>query len=350
MAPSDHDIELMHRALALAKKGWGETNPNPMVGAVIEKDGRIIGEGFHRRAGEAHAEVNAVNDAVSKGFDVAGATCYVTLEPCSSYGRTPPCTEALISNKIKKVVIGTTDPNPKHAGRGIEKLNCAGIETVCPVLEDECRELNRFFFRWITTGKPFVLLKLAVTLDGKIACANGDSKWVTGAEARTRVQYLRKMADAIIIGGNTARIDRPRLTVREFEQLRPQPLRLVASKRMTEAELKQIFPDGNARIVNIANRDDGEKLLHSLGSNGKMFLLAEGGAELAAALLTNRLVDEVEFHIAPKILGGKNSISAVAGSDPVSMAAAIPLENIKTTRCGSDFIVSGKPIYSDKEE
>ena len=256
----------------------------------------------------------------------------------------------MISNQIKKVVIGTTDPNPKHAGRGIELLNRAGIETVCPVLEKECRELNRFFFRWITSGKPFVMLKLAVTLDGKIACANGDSKWVTGEEARTRVQYLRQMSDAIIIGGNTARIDRPRLTVRDFERVRPQPLRLVASRSMTEAELQQIFPDGNAQIVDIRSREDSEKLLRALGSEGKMFLLAEGGSELAASMLANRIVDEVEFHIAPKILGGKNSIPAVAGSDPVAMASAIPLENVKTISCGSDLIVSGKPVYSDKEE
>lgn len=345
MAISEYDKVLMHRALELAKKGWGSTNPNPMVGAVIAKEGKIIGEGFHLRAGDNHAEINAINDALAKGFDLAGASCYVTLEPCSSYGRTPPCTEALIKNKIGKVFIGTTDPNPKHAGRAIEILNHAGIETICPVLEEECRELNKIFFHWITTGKPFVLLKLATTLDGRIACANGISQWVTGAEARFRVQYLRQMADAILIGGNTAKIDRPQLTVRDFERQRPQPLRLIASRSMTKKELNELFPDGNAELIAPTTAADYENLLLALGKKEKIFLLVEGGSEIAASMLNANVVDEVEFHIAPKILGGKNSIPAVSGSDPASMAAAIPLENVKTFQCGSDIIVSGKPIY-----
>ena len=203
------DSEYMLEALSLARMGWGLTNPNPMVGCVIVKDGEVIGRGFHHRAGEAHAEINALRDAESRQRDCRGATLYVTLEPCSSYGRTPPCTEAITASGIGKVVIGAMDPNPKHAGRGVEILRGHGIEVVCGVESSACWELNRHFFRWITSGKPFVRLKMAMTLDGKIATAEGDSKWVTGIEARRRVQQLRRLADAVMVGGNTLRLDKP---------------------------------------------------------------------------------------------------------------------------------------------
>ena len=184
------DSRFMLEALALAKMGWGLTNPNPMVGAVIVRDGVVIGQGFHRKAGEAHAEVNALKDAARRNEDVRGATLYVTLEPCCTTGRTPPCTDAIIGAGIGRVVIGAVDPNPRHDGRGVDILRAAGIEVVCGVESIACARLNECFFHWISSGKPFVFLKLAVTLDGRIATENGDSKWITGSEARRRVQQL----------------------------------------------------------------------------------------------------------------------------------------------------------------
>ena len=204
-------IEYMPQALELAKLAWGRTSPNPMVGALIVKHDRIIGRGYHRKAGTPHAEINALADC---RHSPAGATLYVTLEPCSTYGRTPPCTDAIIKAGISRVVIGCLDPNPKHAGKGVEILRRAGIEVEYPVLEEECLRLNEAFFKWITTGTPFVLLKMAMTLDGKIATVDGDSQWVTGVGAREEVQVLRQWADAIMVGGETARRDHPALTVR----------------------------------------------------------------------------------------------------------------------------------------
>ena len=237
------DADFMRDALSLARLGWGLTNPNPMVGCVIVKDGTVIGRGFHQKAGEAHAEINALQDAARHGHETAGATIYVTLEPCSSYGRTPPCTEAIKASGITRVVIGSMDPNPKHAGKAEKILTAHGIKVDCGVENAACWDLNKHFFRWITTGKPFVILKMAMTLDGKIACANGDSRWVTGAEARRRVQKLRRLADAVMVGGNTLRADHPQLTVRDPEDWECQPRRIIVSNSVTEEELAGYFPE-----------------------------------------------------------------------------------------------------------
>ena len=206
------DVKWMKKALRLAEKGLGTTSPNPMVGAVIVKDGRIFGQGWHVRAGEGHAEVNAIRGAA--GGNLKGATIYVTLEPCSSWGRTPPCTDAIIKAGIGRVVIGCLDPNPKHAGRCIPIFQEHHIEVAGPVCEAECRKINEAFFRWITAKKPFVLLKLAETLDGRIATENGSSQWITGEAARKHVQKLRRWADAVMAGAETYRKDAPRFTVR----------------------------------------------------------------------------------------------------------------------------------------
>lgn len=335
------DSEFMLEALALAQMGWGLTNPNPMVGAVLVKDGQIIGRGFHRKAGEAHAEINALSDAGRRGNEVKGATLYVTLEPCSSYGRTPPCTEAIIAAGISRVVIGSMDPNPKHAGAAEKILTAHGIQVDCGVENAACWDLNKHFFRWITSGKPFVILKMAMTLDGKIACANGESRWVTGIEARSRVQKLRRLSDAIMVGGNTLRADHPQLTVREPEDWACQPLRIIVSGSVDQETLDEYFPDGRAEAVSLADSEAWESYLKELGSRNITALLIEGGGELASAAIKAGAVDFVEFHIAPKLLGGRESIPVLGGISPESMAEAVPLYRVKTFTCGDDIVVSG---------
>ena len=335
------DSEYMLEALALARMGWGLTNPNPMVGAVIVKDSTIIGRGFHRKAGEAHAEVNALADARNHGHDTKGATIYVTLEPCSTFGRTPPCTEAIIASGISRVVIGSMDPNPKHAGRAKDILEKHGISVVCGVESTACWELNSHFFRWITGGKPFVILKMAMTLDGKIACSNGDSRWVTGPEARRRVQSWRRLADAVMVGGNTLRKDHPQLTVREPENFEKQPRRIVVSSSLDEDDLKEYFPDGRAEVVNLPDREAWDEYLRELGSCGVTALLIEGGGELAAAAIKAEAVDYVEFHVAPKILCGRESIPVLGGDNPEKMSEALNLMQVRTFTCGNDIIISG---------
>ena len=334
------DREFMLEALALAKMGWGTTNPNPMVGAVIVRDGKIIGRGFHRKAGEPHAEINALNDVKRRNIDPRGATIYVTLEPCSTYGRTPPCTEAIIANGLSRVVIGSLDPNPKHNGKAVEILRANNIEVEYGVESAACNELNRPFFCWVTTGKPLVILKMAMTLDGSIATASGDSKWVTGSDARKRVQQLRRLCDAVIVGANTVRLDHPQLTVREPESWERQPLRVVASSKFTEEELNEFFPDGNACIADLSTKEKWEAFLLTLGERKMTAVLLEGGGELAGSALRAGVVDYVEFHIAPKLLGGTGR-PVVGGLGPEFMKQAQMLNNVEIKQYGDDIAVCG---------
>src|ERR1700691_1302085 len=208
------DAQFMRLALRLARRGCGATSPNPMVGAVLVKGGKIIGRGWHHRAGLPHAEIEALRDAIKHGHDPCGATLYVTLEPCSTHGRTPPCTDAIIAAGIKKVVIGATDPNPRHAGRAFKLLRRAKVEFAQGILADECARLNEAFNHWIVHRTPFVTVKSAMTLDGKIATASGESKWITGEKARAHGMKLRQGSDAILVGINTILADNPSLTVR----------------------------------------------------------------------------------------------------------------------------------------
>ena len=312
-----------------------------MVGAVVARDGVIIGRGYHFKAGEAHAEVNAFADVARHGFDAKGATLYVTLEPCCTTGRTPPCTDAILASGVKRVVIGSSDPNPHHAGRGIELLRAAGIEVTVGVEQSACSELNRPFFKWIATGKPFVILKMAMTLDGKIATASGESKWITGPEARRRVQALRRLSDAIMVGGETVRQDRPQLTVREPDSWPRQPLRIIASRSMDDEEVAFFFPDGNAERVELETNEEWHSLMVRLGARNITCLLIEGGGELAAAAIDAGVVDTVEFHIAPKLLGGRDSRPVLGGNNPESMEFARKLHNVKVTHYGEDIAISG---------
>ncbi|MDD5698435.1 MAG: bifunctional diaminohydroxyphosphoribosylaminopyrimidine deaminase/5-amino-6-(5-phosphoribosylamino)uracil reductase RibD [Victivallaceae bacterium] len=329
----------MLKALELAKLAWGRTSPNPLVGAVLVKDRKIIGQGYHRRAGEAHAEINALREA---GENARGADLYVTLEPCSTSGRTPPCTDAIIAAGIKKVFAGSTDPNPAHAGKGLEILVRAGIETVAGIEKSACDKINEAFFTWITGGRPFVLLKLAMTLDGKIATVAGRSHWITGVAARQRVQTLRQWCDAIMVGGETVRQDRPELTVRGTDPpWEKQPLKLIATRSMNDGDLLRYFPDHSARAVNPSSPAAWRELLTELGRKNITALLIEGGGELAAEVLNAGIVDQVEFHIAPKILGGKNSRPAVAGKNPLTLEEAKQLRDCKIETAGNDIIVSG---------
>ena len=334
------DSHFMLHALALARKAWGMTNPNPMVGAVLVRKNKIIGEGYHHRAGEPHAEVNAFLDAEKRGENTAGATLYVTLEPCSSYGRTPPCTERILKSGVSRVVIGCLDPNPRHNGRAVAILEAAGIAVASGVEKEACYELNKAFFCWIATGKPWVILKMAVTLDGKTATESGDSFWVTGEAARNRVQQLRQLADAVMVGAETVRKDHPKLNVRVPADWQRQPLRIVASSGMTLRELESYFPDGNAELAN-PSQEGWEPFLRRLGERRIMVLLIEGGSELAASAIAANAVDHVEFHIAPKILGGRESRPAVGGANPLRMMDSLPLENVNVCRYGDDVAISG---------
>lgn len=339
--PQD-DAAFMRRALEIARNGWGKTSPNPMVGALIVRDGEILGEGYHHRCGMPHAEIEALADAKMRGVDPAGATIYVTLEPCSTFGRTPPCTKAIIDARLTRVVIGVLDPNPAHAGRGVRVLEAAGIDVVSGVEEKMCRELNAPFFKWITQKKPFVILKMAMTLDGKIATASGDSKWVTGPDARHRVQQLRQLADAVMVGGETVRLDHPQLLVREPADWDAQPRRLVATMTMSDSLLAELMPGEPApECCVVGDAEAWERLLGRLGAEQVVTLLLEGGGELAASALNAGVVDYVEFHIAPKILGGKGSRPVVGGSDPARLADALALEDLKILRYGNDIAVSG---------
>jgi diaminohydroxyphosphoribosylaminopyrimidine deaminase/5-amino-6-(5-phosphoribosylamino)uracil reductase len=336
----------MRRALALARRGWGTTSPNPMVGAVFVARGEEIAGGWHVQAGGPHAEIAALADLDRRGHAglLPESTLYVTLEPCSTTGRTPPCTAALLARRPARIVVGMVDPNPRHAGRGLAILQEAGIPVTAGVEEARCRELNAAFCHWMATGRPFVLLKLAMTLDGRIATADGQSQWITGPTARARVQRLRQWADAILVGGETARRDHPSLTVRTRGNDWRQPRRLVATRHLDAAALAALMPPGSApEPVCAETPEDWVNLLENLGREHVTALLVEGGGELAATLLHACAVDEVELHIAPKLLGGRGSRPAIGGPDPASLAEALALVDRQVRRLGDDLLVRGRP-------
>ncbi|HJO94874.1 MAG TPA: bifunctional diaminohydroxyphosphoribosylaminopyrimidine deaminase/5-amino-6-(5-phosphoribosylamino)uracil reductase RibD [Victivallales bacterium] len=342
------DNKIMFKALRLASKAWGKTSPNPMVGAVIIKKGEIVGEGYHKKAGGPHAEINAINSVYANFTNaeevLMNSSMYVTLEPCSTYGRTPPCTEAIIKNKITKVVIGVLDPNPKHAGAAVKILQGKGIDVLSGIEEKKCVKMNEAFFYWIVNKKPFILLKMAMTLDGKIATAGGDSKWVTGPIARKRVQYLRKWADAVLVGGETARTDRPSLTVRNSDnrilKSWKQPLRLIASNTLQCSDV-DFVKEADTEIINAGSANEWNSKLSDLAAKNITSILVEGGGELASSLLEYELINKVEFHIAPKILSGRNSRPVIGGADPMSLANSHNLKDVCVKKLGDDISISG---------
>jgi len=314
------DRELMARALALAGQGLYTTTPNPRVGSVIVKDGAVIGEGFHVRAGEPHAEVNALADARTRGNDPRGATMYVTLEPCNSHHRTPPCVDAVIAAGISRVVAAMRDPNPDQAN-GSERLRAAGIDVAFGVLEGEARELNLGFVSRMTRGRPWVRAKLAASLDGRTALINGESQWITGAPARADGHAWRARACAILTGVGTVLQDDPQLTVRAVDTPR-QPLRIVVDRHGQTPASARVLADANALMVTAGERNaawpatldvlalpdangrvDLAAMMHALAGRGINELHVEAGAKLSGALLEAGLIDELLLYLAPALIG-----------------------------------------------
>ncbi len=333
------DRTWMRVALHEAGKGLGLTSPNPAVGAVIVKDDQILGRGWHRKAGEAHAEIHAIQDALSRHSEEAlkAATLYVTLEPCSTTGRTGACTDAIVAAGFHRVVIGCPDPNPAHAGAGIEILRDAGIEVVSGCREEEARHLIRFFAKHITTGLPWVIAKTAITLDGRTALRSEDGPWISGPEALEDVQRLRRQIDAILVGGETVRRDDPRLTLRgEYAADRPQPWRVVLTATRDLPEGAKLFTDEHKARTIVLRGASLERSLKVLGDQGIASVMIESGGRLFAHGIANDLIDEVVIYLAPTLGGGDSRLL------PVDRIVA-DLDDVTYERVGRDFRIIGTP-------
>lgn len=360
------EVRHLRRALQLARRALGETFPNPLVGAVLTRAGRIIGEGWHRRAGAPHAEIEALKDAAKRGELTQDSTLYVTLEPCCTHGRTPPCTAAIIQAGVRRVVVAATDPNPAHTGRGFTLLRERGIEVVTGVLEAEAVHLNPAFNHWIVHRTPWVTLKSAMTLDGKIATATGESKWITNERSRAEVLRLRRESDAILVGINTVLSDDPSLLpaprfIRPFRRrivLDSRARTPLSAKLLTDSARNQtlvVVGEGApaARVAALRERVnvlvapvttsglDLPWLMRELGRLPVTHLLVEGGGEVHASFLAAGLVHRVALFFAPKILGGTESRRAVAGEGFGSLLEAPRLVDCRTRRFGSDFLLTG---------
>jgi diaminohydroxyphosphoribosylaminopyrimidine deaminase/5-amino-6-(5-phosphoribosylamino)uracil reductase len=351
----------MRLALREARRGLGRTSPNPAVGAVLVKGGRVVGRGHHARAGSPHAEVVAIRDA---GAKARGADLYTTLEPCDHFGRTPPCSLAILEAGVRRVFSGSGDPNPRVNGRGIRRLRRGGVEVETGILRADCDALNETWFRFITSGRPHVTMKVASTLDGRIATATGDSRWVTGREARAHVHRLRNGVDAVLVGAGTARADDPRLTARLPGGKGRDPLRVVLDSRLTLPGTLRLFrqrSDAPTVVAHVSGeppakpprgveylrcrarkgRVDLRDLLERLAGRGVTTLLVEGGAEVNRAFLDAGVVDVLLLFLAPKIAGG--GIAWVGGDGPARMADALLLRDLRVRRLGPDLLVSGRP-------
>ena len=367
MSYCEKDIEFMRRAIELAKKGGGYVHPNPLVGCVVVKDGEIIAEGYHEKYGEFHAERNALLCCKS---ETKGASLYVTLEPCCHYGKTPPCTEIIIEKGIKKVFVGILDPNPLVAGKGVKILQDAGIEVEVGLCEDEIRELNKVFLKYITTKRPYVIMKTAMTLDGKIAAFTGDSRWVTNEESRKLVHVLRSEMAGVIVGIGTVLADDPMLNVR-LDGEHHQPIRIVVDSNLRISIDSQLVKTAKeyrtivATTVISSDRRESRNLLQSfgvellecqsynghvdindlmikLGAMGIDSILLGGGGTLNAAFLEAGCVDEVWAFIAPKIIGGEGAKTPVSGKGIEKMSNAIQLQNIDIQNINGDILIKGK--------
>ena len=357
------DKYYMKLAMDLAKKGKGKVNPNPMVGAVIVKENRIMGQGYHEYYGGAHAEVNAFKDATE---DVEGSALYVTLEPCSHYGSTPPCVDKIIDMKIKKVIIGSVDPNPLISGKGIEKLVEAGIEVVVGVLENECKELNEVFMKYIVEKRPFVIMKTAMSLDGKIATKTGESKWITGSKAREKVHQLRNEVSGIMVGVNTVIVDDPELTCRiengkspvriiidsklripiNSKVLKNQDISrtIIATTNQADAIKKRELEEKQIKIIfveSLEGRVDLQVLMLKLADEKIDSILLEGGSTLNFSALKQSIVDKVQVYIAPKLIGGQMSKTPVGGIGIEDLMSAFHLDKLKHKSIGEDILIEG---------
>lgn len=364
-----YDEKYMRLAMQLAGNAIGRTSPNPLVGAVIVKDNRVVGCGWHRKAGTPHAEVHALNQA---GELAQGADVYVTLEPCAHYGKTPPCAKALVEAKVKNVYGGLLDVNPKVAGKGFKILEDAGIHVEYGFLQDELRKQNEVFFKWIEHKKPFIVLKAAMTLDGKIATATGQSKWITNETSRAYGYKLRDIYDGIMVGINTVIEDNPMLTARVDGG--KNPIRIVVDSSLKIDINANVVQDKSAKTI-IATTDkadkdkilklqaqdvdvivvdkdendkvDIEKLLDILGQQNICSILVEGGATLSGSFVAKKLVDKVYFFIAPKIVGGKEAKTPVAGTGILNLQEALALKDIQIEKIEEDILIIGR-VDKDK--
>ena len=364
-----YDEKYMRLAMQLAGNAIGRTSPNPLVGAVIVKDNRVVGCGWHRKAGTPHAEVHASNQA---GELAQGADVYVTLEPCAHYGKTPPCAKALVEAKVKNVYGGLLDVNPKVAGKGFKILEDAGIHVEYGFLQDELRKQNEVFFKWIEHKKPFVVLKAAMTLDGKIATATGQSKWITNETSRAYGYKLRDIYDGIMVGINTVIEDNPMLTARVDGG--KNPIRIVVDSSLRIDINANVVQDKSAKTIvattDKADKDkilklqaqdvdvivvdkdendkvDIEKLLDILGQQNICSILVEGGATLSGSFVAKKLVDKVYFFIAPKIVGGKEAKTPVAGTGILNLQEALALKDIQIEKLEEDILIIGR-VDKDK--
>ncbi|NWF53343.1 MAG: bifunctional diaminohydroxyphosphoribosylaminopyrimidine deaminase/5-amino-6-(5-phosphoribosylamino)uracil reductase RibD [Syntrophaceae bacterium] len=367
----DRDEKYMRMALALARRGRGKTSPNPMVGAVVVRGNAVVGKGYHHRAGEPHAEVLALRQA---GKKAKGATLYLNLEPCDHFGKTPPCTQAILGAGLKRVVAGMKDPNPRVSGRGIRRLRRAGVRVEVGLLEGECRELNAAFCKFIRTRKPFVILKAAVSLDGKVATRSGDSRWVSGQESRSYVHRLRSAVDGVMAGIGTVLRDDPLLNVRRSgKRAVRQPLRVIVDSTLrlplrsriaqTASQFRTLVATtpaaapaqvrrlqrANVEVLIVKNRRNGKvslgALMEELGRRGILSVLLEGGPTLSASALQEKIVDRILLFVAPKIIGGTESLGAIGGRGILRMREALKVEILRVRRTGPDLMIEGKPLY-----
>lgn len=367
MPPEDQ--RYMKEALRLATKGQGKTSPNPMVGAVAVLAGNIVGRGYHEKAGGPHAEVNALREA---GERARGATLYVTLEPCNHFGRTPPCTQAVVEAGISRVVAGMADPNPNVTGRGCQRLKELGLSVEVGVLEEECRELNQAFIKHTTTGLPYVTIKAAATLDGRIATRTGDSRWVSNELSRRFVHRLRHNLDSVLVGVETAVKDDPQLTARGYAALHcRQPVRIVLDSHLRlgmESKLVKTARDVPVwvactesaprekeftlseagvtviRVLSRNNRVDLADLLQQLGKRQMMSLLVEGGSRVLGTFIESGLGDDFHFFYAPKILGDEQGVPMIQSGERgrSTMSEALQVHSVRVRRFGQDVMISGR--------
>lgn len=355
----------MQLALDLAASAKGKTNPNPLVGAVIVKDGSIVGTGLHRKAGEPHAEVHAFRMA---GEHAKDATLYVTLEPCSHFGKTPPCANLVKESGVKRVIVAMQDPNPSVAGRGIQLLRDAGIDVEVGILEAQARRLNERFIHNMLTSRPFVISKFAMTLDGKIATYSGHSQWITGEEARRNVHELRDEVDAILVGVGTVLKDNPALTTRLQERTGKNPIRIVLDRELRTPLDAQIVQTDEAKTIIVTAEGQQQRasafenlgvellyvpvmdhkldlhvMLDELYKRGITDLLVEGGGEVNASFLRHGLIQKFLVYVAPKMLGGRNSITPFKGDDVETIDAALLLQFAEVDKIGEDLRITAYP-------
>ncbi len=368
------DTVFMQEALRLARKGMGHTSPNPLVGAVIVRDGEIVGRGFHPGAGLPHAEIYALEEAGELALD---GELFVTLEPCNHQGKTPPCSEAIIRSGIRRVVIGTSDPNPGVVGHGAERLREAGIRVEIGLLEEECSRLNEAWNKFITTGHPFVTLKAAASLDGRIATRTGHSQWITNEKSRQYVHQLRAAHDAILIGIGTLLKDNPRLTARRPGQETLSPYRIVLDSLLRTPLNSKIFgPDGREKML-LATRQHDEKklapyrelvrdililptndlgqidfpaLMRELAAKNITSVLIEGGSEINGSALDNRIVDKICFFYAPILIGGRGSLGMISGQGVETIDLAARVKDISIRHFDNDLCLEGYLDYDNADE